>query len=227
VKVVATGLSFEGYRGDRILDASFELGSGQCMVISGNSGCGKSMLHGIVCGLVPADSGVILFNDMTMAQMDSEEDARFRKKLGVAFQEPALISNLNIRENLHLPLIQHYPELSENERDELVENACQQFDLGSFLDDRVDELSHGIRSLVSFTRALVAGPELLIWDAPLAGIDLQWSKQIISVLKRMKAEKKTVILFSNKKQLVKEIADFHFYLVDGELKGSDEFCPIE
>jgi phospholipid/cholesterol/gamma-HCH transport system ATP-binding protein len=196
------------------------------MVISGVSGCGKSLLHGIVCDLVQSDSGKMLFDGLTMAEMGSQAEANFRKKIGVAFQEPALISNLNIRENLQLPLIQHYPELSDHERDEMLEAACRQFDLGPYLEARADELSHGIRSLVSFTRALITGPELLIWDAPLAGIDTQWSKQIVGILNRMKAEGKTIILFSNKKQLIDEVADIHLYLVGGELKSSDEFCPI-
>ena len=117
--------------------------------------------------------------------------------------------------------------MSEFERDERVDSACRQFDLGGYLDARVDELSHGIRLLVSFTRALIAGPDLLIWDAPLAGIDLRWSRQIIGILKRMRAEGKSIILFSNKKQLVDEVADFHLFLVGGRLKGGDEFCLVE
>ena len=82
-----------------------------------------------------------------------------------------------------------------------------------------------MQSLVSLTRALIVEPDLLIWDAPLSDIDLNWSGQIINVLKQMKTREKTIILFTNRKLLIDEMADVHLHLVDGELVASDTTGP--
>jgi len=112
VNVTVNNLCFKGYRGNNINNVNIELSTGQCLIISGISGCGKSLLLSLICGLVIADSGSVVFDDLTMQQMTTEQDAHFRKRLGVIFQKPALLSNLTILENLLLPLIQHCPELS-------------------------------------------------------------------------------------------------------------------
>ena len=225
MNLVANNLCFKGYKGNDINNVNFELNTGQCLIISGISGSGKSLLLSLICGLVNADSGAVHFDGLTMQQMTVEQDARFRKRLGVVFQKPALLSNLTISENLLLPLIQHYPDLSENERGVLVESACQQFRLQSCLNDRIEDLSNGMQSLVSLTRALIVEPDLLIWDAPLSDIDMNWSGQIITVLKKMKAGGKTLILFTNRKFLIEEMADVHLHLVEGELVNAEATGP--
>lgn len=227
MNVTVNNLCFKGYRGNNINNVNIELSTGQCLIISGISGCGKSLLLSLICELVIADSGSVFFDDLTMQQMTTEQDARFRKRLGVVFQKPALLSNLTILENLLLPLIQHYPDLSDTERAEVVEKACQQFNLQSYLHDRVEDLSNGMQSLVSLTRALICKPDLLIWDAPLSDIDLNWSAQIIGVLKQMKARKKTMILFTNREILIDQMADIHLNLVDGKLIANDVIYPAK
>ncbi len=220
-----SNLCFKGYKTSYINNASFKVSTGQCLIISGISGSGKSLLLGLICGLVIADSGSVTFNGLTMQQMTTEQDVQFRKRLGVAFQEPGLLSNLTIFENLLLPLMQHYPQLSESAKSAVIEKACKQFNLDSFQHDRVEELSNGMQSLVSLTRALICNPDLLIWDAPLSNIDLRWGRQIIRLLKHMKARQKTMIMFTNKKILIDELADIHLNLVDGELKTSNRISP--
>ncbi|MFT5665223.1 MAG: ABC-type multidrug transport system ATPase subunit [Gammaproteobacteria bacterium] len=220
MKVSAINLCFKGYKKHDINNANFTVETGQCLVISGLSGCGKSLLLSLICGLVEASSGEVLFDGIRMRQMTIEQDAQFRKRLGVVFETPALLSNLTIKENLLLPLTQHYPMLSGSEREQLVVKSCEQFKLQGFLDDRVEELSSGMQALASLARALICDPELLIWDAPLSNIDLTWSTQIIEKLKSMKAEHKTMILFTNRESLIAELADRHLQLVSGELQNS-------
>lgn len=219
MKVTAKDLCYKGYRGNDLKNVSFELRAGRCLVISGFSGSGKSLLLSLICGLVAPDSGSVSFDEKTMSQMNHAQNAGFRKKLGVIFQEPALLSNLTIAENLMLPLTQHYPMLSALEKNALVGKCCTQFELHDFLDDRIEELSNGKQALASFARALICDPTLLIWDAPLSNIDLHWSPQIITQLKFMKVRQKTLILFTNREQLINELADQHLHLVDGELKN--------
>lgn len=217
MKVAAKELCFRGYKGNDLKNINFDLKTGRCLVISGLSGSGKSLLLSLICGLVAADSGSVSFDEMTMLQMSDGQNAKFRKKLGVVFQEPALLSNLTTAENLMLPLTQHYPMLSESDKNALVVKSCKQFELHDFLHDRVEELSNGKQALASLARALICDPSLLIWDAPLSNIDLPWSAQIITQLKFMKVRQKTLMLFTNREKLIDELADLHLQLVDGQL----------
>jgi ABC-type lipoprotein export system ATPase subunit len=221
VNLVANNLCFKGYKGIEINDVNIELNTGQCLIITGISGSGKSLLLSLICGLVRADSGSVRFDGLTMQQMTAKEDASFRKGLGVVFQKPALLSNLTISENLLLPLIQHYPDLSENERAAIVEDACHRFELQRYIHDRIEDLSNGIQSLISLTRALIVEPDLLIWDAPSSDIDMNLGGQILNILKQMKIQGKTIILFTNRKVLIDEMADVHLHLVDGKLVSGD------
>jgi len=222
VNVSVNNLCYKGSKGNSINNVNFELTTGQSLIISGISGSGKTLLLSLICGLVSADSGSVVFDGLSMQEMTAEQEAQFRKQLGVVFQAPALLSNLTICENLLLPLIQHYPNLNRLEREAIVETACQQFNLQGYLHDRAEELSNGMQSLAALTRALIGNPDLIIWDAPLSDIDLKWSVQIIDLLKQMKTEKKTMILFTNREILIDELADIRLYLVEGELKTSDE-----
>ena len=223
MKIVANNVYFKGSKDSQLNNINFTVNHGECLVISGISGCGKSLLHALICGLVNANSGSVTFDDLTMQQMTFEQDTTFRRDFGVMFQEPALLSNLTVHENLNLPLNQHYPELTESERNSIIEKTCQQFNLDRYLDERAEELSTGLRQVASFTRALVYKPKFIIWDAPLADIDLQWSEKIIGMLNTMKGEKVTMILFTNKKKIINDLADIHLHMVDGELLSSNAY----
>ena len=222
MRIEADKLAAKGFRGRNISDASFELDSGQCLLVSGDSGSGKSLLHGLLCGLVEMDSGKLRFDGLAMTEMNEQQDRDFRKKLGVVFQEPALISNLSISENLLLPLLQHFPELSWEQHFDRIEASCECFELVEYLDSRTDELSAGVRALVALTRGLITEPELLIWDAPMVNTDVRWNQYIKKTLLEMKSEGKTIILFSNSKAVTADIADLQLHLDSGVLKPGDE-----
>ena len=219
MNVAIHNLCFQGTKGKVLDNINFEMESGQCLVISGSSGSGKSLLLSIICGLIKPDSGDVFFDRLTMQQMTNEQDAEFRKRSSVVFQVPALLSNLTIAENLALPLIQYYTNLAAEERESLIANICQKFSLSSHLQDRVEQLSNGTQSIASLARALISEPELLMWDAALSGIDLQRSRQVRLILKKMKEEKKSLILFTNKGSLIDELADVHLHLKDGHLSA--------
>jgi ABC-type lipoprotein export system ATPase subunit len=222
VEVIASNLNFTGQNNTLLHAINFTVNTGQCLIISGISGSGKSLLLSLICGLVNIDSGSITFNGLTMEEMSKEEEAEFKKSLGVIFQKPALLSNLTLKENLLLPLIQHFPHLHTSERMQMVEILSQKFNLQKHLEDRIEQLSQGLQSLAAFARALICNPHLLIWDAPLADIDATWSRKIIGILKQLKKENKTIILFTNRKTIIEELADIHLHLSQGTLVNNDQ-----
>lgn len=222
MNVVASDLCFKGQKNSELHSINFDVASGQCLIISGISGSGKSLLLGLICDLINLDSGRVTFDGLTTDDMTGEQEVQFRKKLGVVFQKPALLSNLTLKENLSLPIIQHFPQLPASERAQIVEDMCQEFELHKHLEDRVEELSQGLQSLASFARALICRPDLLVWDAPLADIDANWSNRIIELLKQFKHDNKTIILFTNRKRIITELADVHLHLVNGTLETSEQ-----
>ena len=220
MKVAVNKLSKNGIRGALLDEICFEVAQGQCLVVSGNSGSGKSLLLDIISGLVQPDSGQVLFNQQDLRHMNKQQESLFRKQLSVIFQVPALLSNLTLFENLALPLLQHNSHLSYGQRQHLIIKACSQFNLQHYLDERVEQLTNGSQSLASLARALITDPQLLLWDTALSGIDLKWQSKIITTLKNMKQEKKTLILFTNKQRLIDDIADVHLHLENTRISTS-------
>ena len=222
MNVVASKLCFKGQKNSELHSINFDVANGHCLIISGISGSGKSLLLGLICGLVNPDSGTVTFDGLTTDDMTAEQEVQFKKQLGVIFQKPALLSNLTLKENLLLPLIQHFPRLSASERTQMVNIICQEYELHQHLEDRVEELSQGLQALASFARALICRPDLLIWDAPLNDIDAIWGNRIIQILKQFKNDNKTIILFTNRKRIITELADIHLNLVNGTLETNEQ-----
>ncbi len=193
-------------------DIELTINSGQCLVVSGRSGSGKSLLFSILCGVFTPDQGQVLVDGVAIEQMNHDQYMAFRKYLGAVFQVSALISNLTLAENLMLKLNQHGENLSIAQKHQMVFDACHEFGLEDYLELRTDQLSVGLASLAGLARALVIPPKCLIWDAPMAEIDLHWSEHVCNRLKWLKACGTTLILFSNRQRLIEQFADLHLDL---------------
>ncbi|MFT4925841.1 MAG: acetoin utilization transport system ATP-binding protein [Phenylobacterium sp.] len=199
-------------------DINLTIASGECVIISGRSGSGKSLLFSIVCGILAADSGDVLVDEKAIMTMTEVENQHYRRLLGVVFQVSALLSNLSLAENLMLPLNQHFPQRSQAQKTDEVEAIATAFGLSEFLNQRTDLLSTGQAALGGFVRALLTRPKCLVWDAPLSEIDLHWADLISAKLAEAKATGTTVILFTNRQSVLDPLADRRFCLEDGQLK---------
>ena len=202
-------------------DLDLTLASGQCLVVSGRCGSGKSLLFSIICGLIEPQAGRVLFNGQDIATMDEDSELDFRRDLGVVFQVPALLSNLTVRENLMLPLNLYFPDKALAGKDALVEDLAMQFGLQEYLDDRTDELSSGLASLAGFARAMVVEPKCLIWDAPMSETDVQWGDYVYRRLRLLKQQGSTLILFSNRQKIIDELADVTLNLTERQRRLND------
>ncbi len=196
--------------------------SGQCLVVSGRSGSGKSLLFSIVCGIFPPQCGEVLVDGQSIAQMNEAQNQEFRKHLGVVFQVSALISNLTLAENLMLPLNLYFPDKSCDEKREEVQAICCEFGLESYLDQRTDQLSTGLASLAGLARALLVEPKLLVWDAPMSVIDSKWNEHLKNRLKHLKNVGTTFILFTNRRSIIERLADVRLDLSEGHLVGNSK-----
>ncbi|MEC4091663.1 MULTISPECIES: ATP-binding cassette domain-containing protein [Pseudoalteromonas] len=185
---------------------------GECLLITGRSGSGKSVLFNIICDITRPQQGHVLIDDVEIATMTALQYARFRRDLGVIFQVSALISNLTLEENLLLPLNRHHSRLSLDEKRQKVGKICRQFGLTQYLDQRTDRLSSGLASLAGLARALIMEPKALIWDAPMAQVDRAWCQHELELLKDLKDKGTTLVLCSNRQELITSLADHQLHL---------------
>jgi len=140
------------------------------LVVLGQSGGGKSTLLRLILGILKPNCGSVQFKGMEVTRMGRRRLNRMRQRIGMVYQYSALISSLNVRDNLALPL----EELTTNSRSEINEMVMQKLELVGMADARdkmPNELSGGMRKRVGLARGIIMDPELILYDEPSAGLD--------------------------------------------------------
>ena len=160
-----------GY-GARVVLSGVEttLPGGKISVILGGSGCGKSTLLRNIVGLVPIKSGRIVLGGRDMALMEPRERLAVRRRMGVLFQDGALLGSLRLGENIALPLREH-TDLSDSLIEEVVRLKLRLVGLADFMDYFPAELSGGMRKRAGLARAMALDPAVLLCDEPTSGLD--------------------------------------------------------
>jgi phospholipid/cholesterol/gamma-HCH transport system ATP-binding protein len=160
-------LSFDGRK---ILDGlSFKVMKGECKIILGGSGGGKSTTIKLVLGLLKPDSGRIIVNGEDITDYSEHEMMHVRKRFGMIFQEGALFDSISVYDNVAYRL--HEQGVPEDEVEQEVRRMLRFVNLEDAIDKMPAELSGGMRRRVGIARALVGGPEIVMFDEPTAGLD--------------------------------------------------------
>lgn len=217
---------------------SVELSEFQPISILGPSGCGKSTLLRCISGYLSVSEGTIKINDL------NPEDARIRKKIGFAFQDPALLEWCTVKENIILPERIGKKVMSENESEERLKFLLQLTGLEKFTNYFPFQLSGGMKQRVSLARALFTKPDLLLLDEPFASLDLLTRTQLAINLRKMIQEVKTptilvthsieeAIIFANRILIltslparIREIIDIDLKVENIESLESPEFLSV-
>jgi len=182
--------------GDKALsDVSFSVEKGQVVGLIGPSGAGKSTLIRCVNRLVEPSSGAILLGDSDLARLGSGDLRRARRRIGMIFQEYALVERLTVMENVlsgRLGYVSFWQSFTRRFPPADIERAYKLLDrvgLMEHADKRADALSGGQRQRVGIARALSQEPELLLVDEPTASLDPKTSRQIMRLLIEICAER--------------------------------------
>ncbi|MFO7854309.1 MAG: phosphonate ABC transporter ATP-binding protein [Paracoccaceae bacterium] len=189
------GLSKTYRTGDAALsDVTLDVPSGQILGLIGPSGAGKSTLIRCINRLVEPTAGKVLLGEVDLARLGKGELRRQRRRIGMIFQEYALVERLTVMENVlsgRLGYVSFWRSYFRRFAAEDVRRAFRLLDrvgLTEHADKRADALSGGQRQRVGIARALAQEPELLLVDEPTASLDPKTSRQIMRLLTEICAE---------------------------------------
>ncbi|MEJ2544711.1 MAG: ATP-binding cassette domain-containing protein, partial [Calditrichaceae bacterium] len=162
---------YSGYYDNQVLqDISLKIYPGEIITIIGTSGCGKTTLLKNLIGLIRPQEGNIEILGMQIQDLDEDEFIQLRRKIGVLFQNGALLNSISIAENIAIPLEQH-TGLSPELINYIVKLKLQLVGLENVLTAIPSELSGGMRKRAALARAIALDPIILFADEPGAGLD--------------------------------------------------------
>ncbi|HLN22325.1 MAG TPA: ABC transporter ATP-binding protein [Bacteroidales bacterium] len=169
---------------------------GEYVAIMGPSGCGKSTLLNILGLLDNPSSGSYIFNGTEVANLKEKDRTIFRKgNIGFVFQSFNLIDELNVYENVELPLI--YLKMKSSERKERVEKVLERMKISHRAKHFPQQLSGGQQQRVAIARAVVANPKLILADEPTGNLDSKNGIEVINLLSELNKEGTTIIMVTH------------------------------
>jgi phosphonate transport system ATP-binding protein len=191
------GLSKRYRTGDLALKGiDLDVPDGQVMALIGPSGAGKSTVIRCINRLVEPTAGTVTLNDTEITALGRSDLRRARRRIGMIFQEYALVERLSVMENVlsgRLGTVgfwrSYFRKFPQSDIDEAF-RLLARVGLDHMADKRADELSGGQRQRVGICRALIQNPELLLVDEPTASLDPKTSRQIMRLIKELCAERK-------------------------------------
>lgn len=194
---------------------SFEINKGEFVAIMGPSGCGKSTLLNILGLLDNPSDGEYFFLGNEVSGFSEKQRANTRKhNIGFVFQNFNLIDELNVYENVELPLI--YLGLSNAERKRRVESALEQMQIMHRRKHFPLQLSGGQQQRVAVARAVVANPHLILADEPTGNLDSAHGEEVMNLLASLNQAGTTIIMVTHS-QRDAEYAQRIIRLFDGQI----------
>jgi putative ABC transport system ATP-binding protein len=172
---------------------NLEVEKGEFLSIMGPSGCGKSTLLNIIGLLDTPSKGSISIDEQTTNKFSDKKLAQFRnKKLGFIFQSYHLINDLQVLDNVELPLL--YRDSTAKERKQLATEALEKVGLSNRIKHFPSQLSGGQRQRVAIARAIVGRPEIILADEPTGNLDSAMGNEIMEILLQLNRNEGTTIV---------------------------------
>lgn len=207
-----------------IHDVSAVMNAGQCNLIIGTSGSGKTVLMKCMVGLFEPDHGEVLYSGESFTKMNRAEKTEIRKQIGMLFQGSALFDSLTVQENVMFPLnmFTKWPFKKKLER---VNEVLDRVNLKDTNKKFPAELSGGMKKRVGIARAIVLNPKYLFCDEPNSGLDPQTSLVIDRLINEITLEYNiTTVVNTHDMNSVMEIGNYILYMYEGhkEWEGSNK-----
>jgi putative ABC transport system ATP-binding protein len=190
--------------------------SGEMIVLSGKSGCGKTTLLNLIGGLDQPSSGELRVGKKELRILSENERTLFRRReVGTIFQSFNLIPMLTVEENIALP--RWLDGFSQDEVRPRVECLLQQVELTHRRTHRAHELSGGEQQRVAIARALINSPQVILADEPTGNLDSQTGLQVLMVLRDLNRKQGQTIIIATHSREADALANRIINLKDGKI----------
>jgi phospholipid/cholesterol/gamma-HCH transport system ATP-binding protein len=199
-------------------DVSFRVNDASLVVVLGPSGTGKTVLLKAMLGLLPVDSGEVLFDGREIQTATEKEIYDIRKQVGFVFQGTALFDSMNVADNIALPLCEH-TTLSAKEIRKRLCSLLEVVGMAGKANLYPQSLSGGMKRLVAVARALALSPKYLFYDEPTTGLDPIMTDRVVGLIKNLKkSHTSSGIVVTHDLETAKAVGDEIYMLKKGRIK---------
>jgi len=200
-------------------DINLTIKKGEYLAIMGPSGSGKSTLLNMIGCLDRPTSGDYFLGDQNVSELEDDELSLIRgARIGFVFQSFNLISQLNVIENIEVPM--YYQGYTEDESAERAKELAAMVGLGDRINHRPSELSGGQQQRVAIARSLANDPLIILADEPTGNLDSQSGRDILDIIDRLHEEGKTLIAVTHDEGIASG-AERVIRLLDGRIKKQE------
>jgi phospholipid/cholesterol/gamma-HCH transport system ATP-binding protein len=209
----------KGY-GDRlVLDhVDFDVFAGECLVVLGRSGTGKSVTLRQLNGLEKPDEGSVVFDGTEITTLEEHDLYPVRRRVAMLFQSGALFDSMTVAENVAFPLVEH-SEFGRGEIAAKVEEKLAMVRLSGIGDRMPSALSGGMRKRAALARSLALDPEVVLFDEPTTGLDPITSATIGELIRDIqKRLGVTAVVVTHDLPLARRVGNRIAFLSEGRLR---------
>ena len=201
IKNISKSYNRQGKDFFAVKDVNLNISDGDFIHIIGRSGSGKSTFLNIVAGLLSVDKGSLSLDGTNYMELSDEEKSEFRNKnIGFIPQSPALLSYLNVLENIRLPYDMYE---KEGDSEGKARYFLNELGLEHLAKSYPKELSGGELRRIIIARALMTEPKILIADEPTSDLDIEATKEVMELLKKINEKGTTVLVVTHELDTLK------------------------
>ena len=220
IKCDMVSKSYLDGKNDRNVLNSFSVSieKGTVNTILGESGSGKTTFLSMIEGIEKPTFGKIFYDGKDIYSLTEKQQAKIRgKEFGIIFQDFNLINELNVMDNIKLPLVINHIKFDEEYYNELIERM----NLDRVENSYPDELSGGEKQRVAIARALVTNADIILADEPTGALDQKTGHEVLELLKEINKSGKTVIIVTHDEGIAK-MTDRIITISDGRIVGDSK-----
>ena len=207
-------------------DLTLTVKAGEFVAVTGPSGSGKTTFLNIAGLLEEHTDGLYALDGIDVKKLNDDQRSKLRnEKIGFIFQSFNLIADLDLYDNVDVPL--RYRGFPKAERKRRIEQALTRVGLGSRLHHYPTELSGGQQQRVAIARALAGEPKLLLADEPTGNLDTVMARGVLELLEEINSQGTTIVMVTHDLELARR-ARRHVHIVDGQVVdlAEHDFSPI-